>query len=104
MRIDPRRRPAQRCLISATQTTDDDLRYAFEKYGQVKDAFIPKDRETGKAKGFGFVTLTDKRDADDAIAALDGFACGHRYFQWPHVLLQQGPERPQCHCEPRPPA
>ena len=54
------------------QTVDDDLRAAFEKYGKVTDCFIPKDRETGKPKGFGFVTLTDKRDADDAVDALNG--------------------------------
>ena len=56
------------------QTDDRSLKDTFSKFGNVSDCFIPKDRETGKAKGFGFVTFEDKRDADEAVAELNGFA------------------------------
>ena len=56
------------------QMHEDDLNSEFSKFGKVQDVFIPKDRETGNAKGFAFVTMTEKRDADDAVAGMDGFA------------------------------
>ena len=64
--------PLPLTALGRSQTVEDDLRAAFEKYGKVTDCFIPKDRETGRPKGFGFITLTDKRDADDAVDALNG--------------------------------
>lgn len=48
--------------------TADDLRQAFGQFGSVEDAFIPTDRETGRSRGFGFVTMA----AGDAQAAIDG--------------------------------
>ena len=50
--------------------TDDDLRNAFGEYGNVSDAVVITDRETGRSRGFGFVTLDD--GADQAIEALNG--------------------------------
>lgn len=50
----------------------DDLYQLFGKYGQVEDAFIPLDRETGRSRGFGFVTL-DEAGAQTAVKELDGF-------------------------------
>lgn len=52
--------------------TADDLSGLFSKYGDVHDAFIPTDRETGRSRGFGFVTL-DADNADNAAAELNGF-------------------------------
>ncbi|XP_018467859.2 glycine-rich RNA-binding protein 5, mitochondrial-like [Raphanus sativus] len=43
------------------------LREAFSKYGQVVDAKIVVDRETGKSRGFGFVTFTSNKEATNAI-------------------------------------
>lgn len=52
-------------------TSAEDLRTLFQQFGEVEDAFIPSDRETGRSRGFGFVTLgTDA--ADSAIRGLDG--------------------------------
>jgi len=48
--------------------TKDDLYNIFSQYGNVEDAFIPQDRETGRPRGFGFVTMA----SDAAQAAIQG--------------------------------
>ncbi len=53
-------------------TTTDGLRTAFESFGEVTDAIVLTDRETGRSKGFGFVTFSQEEDGDKAIAAMDG--------------------------------
>jgi cold-inducible RNA-binding protein len=53
-------------------TGTEDLHNLFGNYGEVTDAFIPLDRETGRSRGFGFVTLSDVASADKAIKDLDG--------------------------------
>jgi len=53
-------------------TTADDLRAAFERIGEVADAAVVTDRDTGKSRGFGFVTMADRRDASKAIEEMDG--------------------------------
>lgn len=54
------------------RTTPEDLRRTFEKYGDVGDVYIPRDRFTRESRGFAFVRFYDKRDADDAMDSLDG--------------------------------
>jgi RNA recognition motif-containing protein len=51
--------------------TDDDLRQAFEAFGQVESAKVVKDRFSGESKGFGFVEMPSKNEAQAAIDALD---------------------------------
>jgi len=53
------------------QTHEDDLRAKFETFGKLMDVFIPRDRNTGDPRGFGFVTFYDRRDAEDAEEALN---------------------------------
>ena len=54
-------------------TTEDDLRAAFAENGRtVQEVAIPSDRETGRPRGFAFVTMGSEGDAKAAIAALDG--------------------------------
>ena len=50
----------------AWATTDDGLRAAFEEF-DVSDAVVLKERETGRSRGFGFVTVAEEK-AQDAIA------------------------------------
>lgn len=50
-------------------TTSDDVRQAFEAYGQVDDVKIITDRYTGESRGFAFVQMPIK---DEALAAIDG--------------------------------
>ena len=53
-------------------TTDADLRTAFGQYGEVASAAIIMDKMTGRSKGFGFVEMPSKAEAEAAIQALDG--------------------------------
>ena len=53
-------------------TTDLSLRQAFERFGAVSDAKVITDRETGRSRGFGFVTFDDPSQADTAVAEMDG--------------------------------
>ncbi|OIT20474.1 PREDICTED: glycine-rich RNA-binding protein 2, mitochondrial-like [Nicotiana attenuata] len=52
-------------------TNDDALKQAFSKYGDVVEARVIVDRETGRSRGFGFVTFNSSEDASAAIQALD---------------------------------
>ncbi|KAK9277929.1 hypothetical protein L1049_027486 [Liquidambar formosana] len=48
------------------------LEQVFSQYGQVVESRVVYDRETGRSRGFGFVTMSAQNEIDDAIAALDG--------------------------------
>ncbi|KAM7483390.1 hypothetical protein LguiB_007973 [Lonicera macranthoides] len=56
----------------AYATDDTSLREAFNKYGEVIEARVIVDRETGRSRGFGFITYATPEDASSAIQALDG--------------------------------
>lgn len=60
-------------------TTEDEL---FELFGadgrQVSEVALIMDRETGRPRGFGFVTMGSEEDAQSAVAALDGASLGGR--------------------------
>ena len=51
---------------------DMEIREDFGKFGGIDDIYLPTDKETGKPRGFGFVTFTDARDAQDAADAMHG--------------------------------
>ena len=53
------------------QTTESDIRAAFEQYNPVESVSIITDRDTGRSKGFGFVEMSEE-DANKAIAGLGG--------------------------------
>jgi len=54
------------------QTTEDDLRQAFAVFGQVESVNIIKDRFSGESRGFGFVEMPSKREAQKAIEEMNG--------------------------------
>lgn len=56
---------------------EDELRALFERFGRVTRVFLAKDRETGRAKGFAFVSFVDRSDAAVACEKMDGFGYGH---------------------------
>lgn len=60
------------------ETSEAELRLAFEKFGQVDEVKIITDRETGKPRGFGFVTLADSAAADRAVSEMNGAELGGR--------------------------
>jgi RNA recognition motif-containing protein len=51
--------------------TDDDLRQAFEAFGEVSSINIIKDRFSGESRGFGFVEMPSKTEAEAAIEAMN---------------------------------
>jgi RNA recognition motif-containing protein len=51
---------------------DDDLKGFFEPFGEVVSARVVTDRETRRSRGFGFVEMANKAEAEKAIAELDG--------------------------------
>jgi RNA recognition motif-containing protein len=53
-------------------TTQDDLNAAFSAHGTVTDTTLMMDRETGRPRGFGFVTMSSDEEAQKAIDALNG--------------------------------
>jgi RNA recognition motif-containing protein len=56
----------------AREITEDDLREAFEVYGQVSTATVIKDRFSGESRGFGFVEMPSKNEAQTAINEMNG--------------------------------
>lgn len=60
------------------ETTENDLNDLFSEHGKVTDVAILSDRETGRSRGFGFVTFTDAAGANAAIEALNGKEIGGR--------------------------
>ncbi|MGD9898816.1 MAG: RNA recognition motif domain-containing protein [Calditrichaceae bacterium] len=57
--------------------SEDDIKDLFAQHGKVLSVKLVTDRETGRARGFGFVEM-DKDDADQAIEALNDFEFGGR--------------------------
>ena len=53
-------------------STEQDVRSMFEQFGSIERVSIVTDRETGKARGFGFVEMANDEEAERAIAALNG--------------------------------
>lgn len=55
----------------AREVTEDDLREAFEAFGQVSTVNIIKDKFTGESRGFGFVEMPSKNEAQNAITEMN---------------------------------
>jgi RNA recognition motif-containing protein len=60
------------------EVTEEDLRLAFEPFGQVESATIIKDKHSGQSKGFGFVEMASKAEGQSAIDGLNGGQGGGR--------------------------
>ncbi|KAJ7566857.1 hypothetical protein O6H91_02G121700 [Diphasiastrum complanatum] len=63
-----------RCFVGGLAWATDDCRLedAFKPYGQVIESKVVNDRETGRSRGFGFVTFSDEQSMRDAIQSLHG--------------------------------
>lgn len=59
-------------------TTEDELRALFTQAGSVSDVAIIKDRDTGRSKGFAFVTMSSQDEANKAIQQFNGKSLGNR--------------------------
>lgn len=58
--------------------TEQDLRTAFEAYGQVDNVTIMRDRDTGQPRGFAFVEMANDEEAQKAITGTNGTQLGNR--------------------------
>jgi hypothetical protein len=56
----------------AWATDDHSLKEAFQSFGEVVEARVITDRETGRSRGFGFVSFANEADADSAAKGMDG--------------------------------
>jgi len=57
---------------------DNMLKDTFAEFGEITEAIVIKDRDTGRSKGFGFVEFAEDASAQKAIAELDGKDLGGR--------------------------
>ncbi|MBU0996063.1 MAG: RNA-binding protein [Proteobacteria bacterium] len=58
------------------ETTEEELKAAFEEYGQIESIVIIKDRMSGRSKGFGFVEFSTRSEGQAAIDSLNGKELG----------------------------
>ena len=79
----------------AWATTEDELHQLFEPYGIVESVRIITDRDTGRARGFGFVEMPDIAEAQAAIDGLNGTLLGGR-----QLMVNEAREREERR-EPR---
>jgi RNA recognition motif-containing protein len=70
---------------------DAELEEIFEKFGKVVSAKISIDRETGKSRGFGFVTMQEDQDGKDAIEHLNDIQLGRSKKP---LVVKQAEDRP----------
>lgn len=52
--------------------TEEDLRAAFSQFGTVSEVRLIRDRATGRPRGFAFVTMENRAEAEEAIRGLNG--------------------------------
>jgi len=71
-------------------TSAEDLRAAFSEHAEVSDVHVVTDRETGRARGFAFVTMTSTQGAQKAIEALNGAVLDGRPLRVNEAEERQG--------------
>ena len=94
--MQPRARPggpSRRIFIGGLPFTPsrDELRQLFEAYGVVEHVHLMTDWETGRSRGFAFVTMADAHEARAAMAGLNGIALGGRTVTVSEARTREGP-------------
>lgn len=74
-------------------TDSDSLRSQFAKFGNVEDAVVIRDRETGRSRGFGFVTYANVADADNAISNMNNQDFEGRRIRVDKASAREGGDR-----------
>lgn len=72
------------------EMSGEDIKKEFSEYGEVSDVFIVKDRNTGRPRGFAFVTFAEGEDADRAVAEMNGKEVGGR-----KIVVSEARPQPQ---------
>jgi RNA recognition motif-containing protein len=81
----------------AFTASEDDVSQLFEQYGAVDKVHLITDRETGRARGFGFVEMADSQAAQQAIQGLNGTALNGRAL----TVNEAKPREPRRESRPR---
>ena len=76
-------------------TSRDELRQLFEAYGEVEHVHLLTDRETGRSRGFAFVTMANAHEAQAAITGLQGTMLGGRIIHVSEARAREDDERPR---------
>ena len=71
--------------------TESDLWSLFEPHGNIESATVATDRDTGRSRGFGFVSMSNDEEAEKAMAALNGKDCEGRAL----VVNEARPQTPR---------
>ncbi|KAJ7910602.1 hypothetical protein B0H13DRAFT_1615495, partial [Mycena leptocephala] len=66
------------CRNLSFNMNDESLHQAFSQFGQITDHIVMKDRETGRSRGFGFVTFSNESEAQNAINSMNEQECDGR--------------------------
>jgi RNA recognition motif-containing protein len=72
-------------------TNDDGLRQAFDRFGDIDEAKVIMDRETGRSRGFGFVTFNNPEAARSAMSEMNGTTLDGRA-----IKVNEAEERPRA--------
>lgn len=75
-------------------TSEDRFKEVFSAYATVQDVFIPIGRESGRPRGFAFITVSDKKGADECIAKLDNTELDGRTIRVNESKPRGTPENP----------
>ncbi|KAE8161132.1 RNA-binding domain-containing protein [Aspergillus tamarii] len=71
-------------------TTDEGLRDGFSKFGEIEEATVVRDRDTGRSRGFGFVRFTKEAEADAAVQEMN-----NQEFDGRTIRVDKASERPR---------
>jgi RNA recognition motif-containing protein len=71
-------------------TSDDGLKAAFERFGEIVEAKVVQDRDTGRSRGFGFVTFADDTAGTQAIEEMNGAEIDGR-----NIRVDEAHDRPR---------
>ncbi len=71
-------------------STDGDIESYFQQFGSIKDVKVITDRDTGRSKGFAFVTFEDPKSAKEAVEGADGKDLNGRNLKVSIAREQQG--------------
>ena len=73
----------------AWATSDESLRVHFEEFGEVTETKIVTDRETGRSRGFGFVSYAEEASAKEAVDSLNNSELDGRTIRVDHATEQR---------------
>jgi cold-inducible RNA-binding protein len=84
------------------RTMQDEIHDLFSEVGEIREVFLPSDRQTGRPRGFAFVDFVDEASALAAIQRFDGYELGGRQLRV-NAAEAQRPRQPRGFFDGSPP-